>query len=259
MAPVPVRLRPRLLLVLFAAFLSALWGSARAPSLPPQAPVGKPPPPLAGVARCFAPGRLPAGALADGRLNWEALRGRAVLLEFSASWCPACRRAEAASAELAARYGASGLCVLTVTAVDGRQTPARIAAWARARGPRPLLLLDRSDALRAYGVRWIPYALLVDRAGRVRWKGNPLRDADALERALRDALARRGAAGPGVGWRTGAGGAHWSLRSSSVRTEAPARERAGASWADRGLQALRCRSRARTRGGAGALGRGPLR
>jgi len=56
----------------------------------------------------FEPGALPSGAAADGRLSLEELRGRPVVLNLWASWCPPCRVEQPLLADAARRGGRGG-------------------------------------------------------------------------------------------------------------------------------------------------------
>lgn len=170
-------------LVLLGVVALVLWSFS--PAVPSEAPLGQDPPGLSGIRGWF----LPAGASAapttsSGSLDFAALKGRVVLLEFYATWCPPCKVSLAALAERGSR---PDLCVVLLTAPDERQSPAEIRAFA-AQQSSPTALVT-SEAIRAYGVRQIPYAVVVGRDGQVAWKGNPL--DSACEEALEAALATR--------------------------------------------------------------------
>lgn len=56
----------------------------------------------------------------------------------------------------------------------------------RARMAYPVALTPGSDADAAYGVRAVPKAFLVDRAGTIAWSGHPAELDEALLRRLLD-------------------------------------------------------------------------
>ena len=131
----------------------------------------------------------------DGR-RWRLgeLRGRAVLLNFWASWCEPCRAEMPTLQQLAEVYGPDKLAVL---AVNFKETAARAGQFVRSTGLQlPVLLDARGETARDWGVRVFPSTLLVDADGQPRqrvrgevdWTG---RGAERLVSAL---LVRR--AGP---------------------------------------------------------------
>lgn len=168
---------PSLVLLLIVALV--LWNFR--PLVPSEAPLGQAPPALEGIRAWLVPTGASAAPTVSGKLDFTALEGRVVLLEFYATWCPPCKVSLAALNE---RPPDPDLCVVALTAPDKNQSPAEIRAFAaQQRFPTALVT---SEALRAYGVRQIPYAVVVGRDGQVAWKGNPLESGcqDAIEAAL---------------------------------------------------------------------------
>ncbi|MCJ0763892.1 TlpA family protein disulfide reductase [Variovorax terrae] len=103
----------------------------------------------------------------DGR-RWrlDALRGRAVLLNFWASWCEPCRAEMPTLQQLAELYGADRLVVL---AINFKESAAKAAQFARSTGlGLPVLLDPAGAAARQWGVRIFPTTVLIDAAGRPR-------------------------------------------------------------------------------------------
>jgi thiol-disulfide isomerase/thioredoxin len=111
---------------------------------------------------------VPSGTMADlqGR-EWRlpALRGRAVLLNFWASWCEPCKE-EMPSLQALADLHADRLVVLTINL---KESPEAIARFVRSSGLRLPILRDADGSLaRAWGVRIYPSTVLIDAQGRVR-------------------------------------------------------------------------------------------
>jgi cytochrome c biogenesis protein CcmG/thiol:disulfide interchange protein DsbE len=121
---------------------------------------------------------------ADGStVTLSDLRGKVVLLNFWATWCPPCK-AEMPDLEALHRdYGEEHDFV--VVGVNLQEDAGKVQAFADAnRISFPLLLdSDGNVSTRQYGVRTLPTSIILDREGRIRdaWNGQiPL--ASMLER-----------------------------------------------------------------------------
>lgn len=111
---------------------------------------------------------LRASDLAGRSWDLAALRGRAVLVNFWASWCEPCRAELPSMQVLADVHGDDRLVVLCVNA---RESLARVAAFVAATGLRLPVLPDvdgRTTA--AWGVRVFPTSVLVAHDGTPRWR-----------------------------------------------------------------------------------------
>ena len=99
---------------------------------------------------------------------WRAadFRGRAVLLNFWASWCEPCRAEMPSLQQAAALHGADKLLVL---AINFKEKPAIALQFAERAGiTLPVLLDVDGQAARRWGVRIFPTTLTLDRRGRPR-------------------------------------------------------------------------------------------
>ncbi len=99
----------------------------------------------------------------EGRpVSLSALRGRAVFVNFWATWCVPCRRELPAIGRLAAR-APKGVAVLTI-ATDSKEPDVR--EMMRAHGIRFPVVMDEKGTLGAkYEVAGIPTTLLLDPRG----------------------------------------------------------------------------------------------
>ncbi len=127
----------------------------------------------------------------------ERLRGRAVLLNFWATWCPPCRAEMPSLQQLAEIYGPEQLQVLALNVGEG---PRRITQYLQSSGLQLTVLLDpKSEAARAWGATVLPTTILIDVEGRPRlrvrgevdWSG---REAQALVEPLLRARGKPGQA-----------------------------------------------------------------
>jgi cytochrome c biogenesis protein CcmG, thiol:disulfide interchange protein DsbE len=111
-----------------------------------------------------------------GRVALRELRGRAVIVNFWASWCVPCRKEFSLFHDMQAKYRARGLQVVGITyrdlAGDARAfADDHDANWTLAEG-------GAGDPVgRAYGVRAIPQTFFIDRDGTIsaRYFGAPAR------------------------------------------------------------------------------------
>ena len=115
-------------------------------------------------------------------------RGKVVLLDFWATWCPPCRKEIPHLKELHTEYGDDGLVILGIALdVKGRRVVAPFVEEHQL--PYPIVL-GGQEVSRAYGgVRNIPTAFLIDRDGLIRRRYVGYQDKDVFERDLRVLLS----------------------------------------------------------------------
>lgn len=113
----------------------------------------------------------PAGKNPGDPLGLDAFRGRPVLLQFWASWCPPCRAEIPVLKRLQARHAQAGFTVLGVSVGE----PAEDAVgFARQEAlPWPVTSGQDGETAGRYGVSTLPHLFLIDGAGVVRrqWIG----------------------------------------------------------------------------------------
>jgi thiol-disulfide isomerase/thioredoxin len=105
----------------------------------------------------------------DGRLwNLAELRGKAVLLNFWATWCEPCREEMPGLQALVPAYGADRVAVL---ALNFKEPVSRVARFVQNTGlDLPVLLDPSGDMARAWAVRIFPTTILIAADGRPRWR-----------------------------------------------------------------------------------------
>lgn len=137
--------------------------------------VGEAPPAVEGVTKWM---NLPEKTewAKDGKVDFDKLKGKVVMIEFWATWCPPCIRSIPHLSELYKEHKDEGFEVVSVTRADRRQNLNRIEGFVKNKKEMnyPIAVVEDAQIYREYGIRGIPNAVLVDRQGKVRWQGNPL-------------------------------------------------------------------------------------
>ncbi|HMQ34295.1 MAG TPA: TlpA disulfide reductase family protein [Chloroflexaceae bacterium] len=101
-----------------------------------------------------------------GSVRLADLRGRVVLVNLWATWCPPCRAEMPAIQAVYERHGPAGLSVL---AVNVAEEPATVAAFLREHGLSFAAPLDRDGAVsHAYRSSALPSSFFIDRRGVIR-------------------------------------------------------------------------------------------
>lgn len=118
----------------------------------------------------------------------KQFRGRAVLIDFWASWCGPCRNPVGLLNHLHNGYGEKGLKILSLNFGESREMAQR---YVDANGILYDALLDlQGTTLQAYGVRGLPRFVLIDHDGKILWEktGYVSADDEEIERAVKSAL-----------------------------------------------------------------------
>ncbi|MCS7010346.1 MAG: TlpA family protein disulfide reductase [Anaerolineales bacterium] len=111
------------------------------------------------------------------------LRGRPVLLNFWASWCPPCRAEMPAMQSIYEKYG--DYFVLLAINVTNQDTPSNVEAFIREYNLTFPILFDWDGAVaRRYGLISLPTTYVIDAEGTIReiLVGGPLTEASLLAR-----------------------------------------------------------------------------
>jgi thiol-disulfide isomerase/thioredoxin len=116
----------------------------------------------------------------------EAVKGKVVLLQFWATWCPYCRKDQGAVDTVAKEFAGKGLLVLAVDAGESKRTVKQYLA----KTPRavPIVLMENTNLAAMFAAKSYPLYVLIDGDGNI---AGQLRGAGG-ERALRQLLAKAG-------------------------------------------------------------------
>jgi len=107
--------------------------------------------------------------LSDGRaLTSDDLRGKVVLVNFWATWCPYCRKEKPVIDDFWQDYRGKGFEVVSISVDD---PPEKIAAWMRDRGYAFMAAPTNASVAAAFGgVSSLPTSFIVDTEGHIRHK-----------------------------------------------------------------------------------------
>ncbi len=93
-------------------------------------------------------------------------KGKVVLLNFWATWCPPCREEIPDLISLQKQYAAQGLVVLGISMDEGG--PARVAAFAKKYAINYPVVMGTDEVSDAYGgIQVLPTTFIIDRKGKV--------------------------------------------------------------------------------------------
>lgn len=137
-------------------------------------------------------GELTRGAvftdMSGKRIPLDSFKGKTVVLNFWATWCPPCRGEMPEFDELNKEFQKSGEAVLlAVNLTDGRrETPERVAEFIKETGYTMTVLLDeRQEAASLFGVRYIPTTFVIDKEGNLIGKIQGATTKDAVLKLVR--------------------------------------------------------------------------
>lgn len=140
-------------MALMALALSATAGAQMRPRVPE---IGQPAPALH-LSKVI-------GGPAQGQVNWASLRGNVVVIEFWATWCPPCVGSIPHLNALEREFARLPVRFLSIT----YEKPDAVTKFLAAHPIQGWVGLDeKRETLDAYGVRFLPLTVVVDRDGRI--------------------------------------------------------------------------------------------
>jgi len=128
----------------------------------------------------------------DGKtLKLSDYRGKAVLLNFWATWCEPCKIEMPWFVDLQKKYGAQGLQVLGVAMDDA--TPKEISEFAQKMGVNYPILVGKEEVGTQYGgVQYLPSTFYIGRDGKIIDRVFGLVSRSEIEANIQKALAQQG-------------------------------------------------------------------
>jgi thiol-disulfide isomerase/thioredoxin len=111
-----------------------------------------------------------ADKLGGGTLSMDELRGRVVLLDFWATWCPPCIKEMPILTRLAKEYEDRGLAFVAASRDDPpERAKVQVSLFVDKKVPelRPYVVFASDKMAAAYGVQALPMLFLIDRQGKI--------------------------------------------------------------------------------------------
>lgn len=106
----------------------------------------------------------------DGQqLKASSLKGKVVIIDFWATWCPPCRVATKVFNELQSQYGSRGLVIIGASVSEKLPDNSAVTEYVREMKVRYLITVKNDRLLKPWGVDGLPTTLLIDRSGVIRW------------------------------------------------------------------------------------------
>ena len=113
-------------------------------------------------------------------LTLAALKGKVVVVEFWATWCPPCRASIPHLAKLNEKHQGDNFAMISLT----NEPKSKVVDFAKKSGMTWPVGCG-SNTSGKYGVKGIPHAFVIDPKGDIVWRGHPMSGLDA---AVADAL-----------------------------------------------------------------------
>jgi thiol-disulfide isomerase/thioredoxin len=118
-------------------------------------------------------------SLRGNELDSAQLKGKVVVLDFWATWCPPCRQEMPEVEKLYQRYKSNkDVAFLAVDVKEGDETPEKAEAFVKRAGYNFPVAFDTHDAQTVLQVNGFPTLMLLDKAGRIRLQHMGYDDAE---------------------------------------------------------------------------------
>lgn len=113
----------------------------------------------------------------------DQFKGKVVVVDFWATWCPPCREEIPGYIKLQEKYGKDGLVIIGVS-LD-RKGPAHVKQFAEKQGINYTLVMGDNDTVAAFGgFNAIPTTFIIDRQGNIRDRKTGAAETAEYEKTL---------------------------------------------------------------------------
>jgi thiol-disulfide isomerase/thioredoxin len=125
-----------------------------------------------------------------GTMALSDLRGKVVMLDFWATWCPPCHEEMPSLVKLAKEYEGKGLAFVAASRDDMPDAPLFVEEYVKSRMPElaPYVVYASDELAMAFQVNALPTLYFLDREGRVVDAQRGMLSEDALRRRVERAL-----------------------------------------------------------------------
>lgn len=125
-----------------------------------------------------------------GTLSLAELKGKVVMLDFWATWCPPCQEEMPALVKLAKEYESRGLVFVAASRDDLPMAVVEVEAYVKGRMPElaPYVVYAPDEVARAFQVNALPTLYFLDEQGRVVDSQRGALSEDAIRRRIERAL-----------------------------------------------------------------------
>lgn len=122
----------------------------------------------------------------------SALKGKVVLVNFWATWCPPCRREMPSLDRLARKLSDKNFVVLAVDIGEDADTVQSFLSQLDSHPSFPILLDTRGRTMQTWNIAGLPMTYLIDRKGRIAYSAAGGREFDhpEIEQIVRTLLKR---------------------------------------------------------------------
>lgn len=130
--------------------------------------------------RMAAPG-MALNDLDGHKIDLAKLRGKVVIVNFWATWCPPCRREFPSMERLRQKLANKPLVLLAVNEGEGVDTIEQFTSMLDLQPQFPILLDLEGDAMAFWPVRGLPTTFIIDKRGRMAYRAIGGREFDHPE------------------------------------------------------------------------------
>lgn len=100
-------------------------------------------------------------------VSLSSLKGKVVLLEFWATWCPPCKEAIPELRTIHEKYKERGFVLLGVSVDKGADSRTAVSSYVKRHSITYPVLLDDNNTNGSYSVTSIPTSFIIDKTGKV--------------------------------------------------------------------------------------------